>query len=421
MELAYVAHSERCALLLDADGVCRWVIPKVDATDATVAAARRCIGAQFVATLDHDAPGFMGHEPRVGANLLFALVSDGRVSLVRFGPLQHFEELDADDKASAETIAPPPAPAAEPEQAAATANEDEPLPPTVADVPDVDDLITSLATDSTPDLDVSQDTAEAAPEPELELTPLADEAEPASAEAAPVATEAESADADATPIAPDVEVTPPSLDANGDIEIVTGSFARASVRAIELDAREDEPSDLDALDALIGAAKAPMSQATADPIDRPLDGIVALTSARPEGGKGPDDSQLEIATTAFARSEELAALLESDLDVDVVLDTGSFARASSRDVDVAEEAPSEEGSPADATGSDPFMAETERVPRPSGFVKKQPPAGEAAPDEHALASDDETRRFSRASGDLPFVELDPEPESPRRGMLPRRG
>ena len=92
MELAYVAHSARCALLLDADGICRWFLLKDD--DARIAAtAKRCVGAQFVATLDPEATGLLGHEPAVGKNVLFARVDDGRVTLVRFGPLVQFDTL----------------------------------------------------------------------------------------------------------------------------------------------------------------------------------------------------------------------------------------------------------------------------------------------------------------------------------------
>jgi hypothetical protein len=92
MELAYVAHSERCALLLDQDGVCRWVVPKVD-SKALAALVKRCVGAQFVASLDPDAAGLLGHDPTVGKNILLARVDEGRVSLVRFGPLVRFDRL----------------------------------------------------------------------------------------------------------------------------------------------------------------------------------------------------------------------------------------------------------------------------------------------------------------------------------------
>jgi hypothetical protein len=93
VEVAYVAHSERCALLLDGEGVCRWVVPRVDAGDPSIGVAKRCVGAQFVASLDPEVEGLLGHQPRVGVTLLFACVDDGRVSLVRFGPLVGFDTL----------------------------------------------------------------------------------------------------------------------------------------------------------------------------------------------------------------------------------------------------------------------------------------------------------------------------------------
>ncbi|MDF2698387.1 MAG: fadB, partial [Labilithrix sp.] len=170
VELAYIAHSERCALLLDGEGICRWVVPKVGDDDEMIVAARRCVGAQFVATLDPDAPGLMGHEPRAGTNLLFALVKDGRVALVRFGPVQSFEELDAPREAHTSEPATASAPAAEPPtksepsepsvepEAAATpaalpvAAESEPMPPTRVDVPELDDVIASFSRDSSVDV-----------------------------------------------------------------------------------------------------------------------------------------------------------------------------------------------------------------------------------------------------------------------------
>lgn len=94
VKLAYVAHSQRCALLLDEDGVCRAVVPKVDLSDHLVQATKRCVGAQFVATLDPDVEGLLGHEPRVGKSILLAAVETGRVALLRFGPLLAFEEYD---------------------------------------------------------------------------------------------------------------------------------------------------------------------------------------------------------------------------------------------------------------------------------------------------------------------------------------
>ncbi len=277
MDLAYVAHSERCALLLDREGICRWVVPKVDPADASVASAKRCIGAQYVATLDRDAPGYMGHEPRVGTNMLFATVTNGRVSLLRFGPLQAFEKLDSAASEAPVTVTQP----------------------------------------SEEMLDDSEDVA-------------------------PV--EAERGESDEAPELPlAIEPLPD-----------------------DIDVEDEKPSELDEADE--------------------LDALIA--NGRPMSTDAPHVA----------------------VDADVVVDTGSFARASSPDLE-----------------AERFMAETERVPlRPSGFMMKQPPgpSGEDTArepqEQRATAHDDETRRFARASGDAPIMELESTPESPRRGMLPRR-
>jgi hypothetical protein len=93
MDIAFIVHSARSALLLDRDGVCRWYVMKED-DDGSLATARRCVGAQFVASLDHDEPGLLLHEPAVGTSALFAQNADGRISLVRFGPLVEVESLE---------------------------------------------------------------------------------------------------------------------------------------------------------------------------------------------------------------------------------------------------------------------------------------------------------------------------------------
>jgi hypothetical protein len=102
VDLAYVAHSESCALLLDSEGVCRWIVPKdVDSTTRAsreLATAKRCIGAQFVATLDREVEGLLGHEPTAGKTLLFASVTNGRVALLRFGPILAFDTVGETDE-----------------------------------------------------------------------------------------------------------------------------------------------------------------------------------------------------------------------------------------------------------------------------------------------------------------------------------
>jgi hypothetical protein len=98
MEIAYRAHTETCTLLLDANGICR----SVQAISSTYngrparipSSAERCIGAQFVASLDLHAEGALTHMPEPGGQLLFARIEiDGRITLVRSAPLVQFEAV----------------------------------------------------------------------------------------------------------------------------------------------------------------------------------------------------------------------------------------------------------------------------------------------------------------------------------------
>jgi hypothetical protein len=130
MELAYVAHAARCALLLDADGICRWFLLKSE-DESVAATAKRCVGAQFVATLDPDVSGLLGHEPAVGKNILFARVDDGRVTLVRFGPLVEFETLGAASAPRESEVELPAPPAIEPATEPAIEAAIEPPPATI--------------------------------------------------------------------------------------------------------------------------------------------------------------------------------------------------------------------------------------------------------------------------------------------------
>src|SRR5689334_13826449 len=95
MEVAFVALTETCTFLLDADGICRFTVLRPEADKTTREAANRCLGAQYVASLDASAEGLLVHEPKTGCSLLFARVGDnGRVALVRSGPLLEFEAVD---------------------------------------------------------------------------------------------------------------------------------------------------------------------------------------------------------------------------------------------------------------------------------------------------------------------------------------
>lgn len=142
MDVAFVAQTESCSYLLDADGICRWVIPSAQANENARQVAKRCVGAQYVASLDANEAGLLVHEPKPGRALVFARLDEkGRVSLLRSGTLLEFTAVDspaAEDPADAKTeearteeakTEAPPAPAA----AAAPERESEPelLPATV--------------------------------------------------------------------------------------------------------------------------------------------------------------------------------------------------------------------------------------------------------------------------------------------------
>src|SRR5579871_3768901 len=120
MHIAYVAYTERNVLMLDQDGVCVRVEPLRGKMTLSALAGRpsevsdgalRCIGAQYVASIDPSEPGGLARLPRVGTSMLFAAVDhDGRIYCVRAGPLTHFESSEDDDSGVHE--APPPVPSA---------------------------------------------------------------------------------------------------------------------------------------------------------------------------------------------------------------------------------------------------------------------------------------------------------------------
>lgn len=109
-EITYAAHTASCTFLLDSEGICRRIVmaPHVKRKESQTAA--RCVGAQYVASLDPSAAGCMVEMPRIGAPMLFARVDDrGRVSLVRTGPCTLFEQTPAEnpfDSVSVKTSAP---------------------------------------------------------------------------------------------------------------------------------------------------------------------------------------------------------------------------------------------------------------------------------------------------------------------------
>lgn len=109
MDIAFVAQTRVCTFLLDAEGICRWTIPRPEASDREREAAELCLGAQYVASLDRDAEGLLVKDPTQGKNLLFARVGDdGRIRLVRSGPLLELRVTTEDEvPLSAERPTPP--------------------------------------------------------------------------------------------------------------------------------------------------------------------------------------------------------------------------------------------------------------------------------------------------------------------------
>jgi hypothetical protein len=94
-EVVYAAHTRQCTYLLDGDGVCRWVLSRHGSpTDD------RCVGAQFVASIDPALPGSLSGELRVGVSLLFVRAEGGRFVLLRTREVQRVDQdAAADDDA----------------------------------------------------------------------------------------------------------------------------------------------------------------------------------------------------------------------------------------------------------------------------------------------------------------------------------
>jgi hypothetical protein len=97
MEISYAAYTDSATFMLDAKGICLWVAPSPSSNGTGEMwrgreAADRCVGAQYVASIDMDVQGGLVELPKIGAPLIFAAVDEnGRVSLLRSGPLLRFE------------------------------------------------------------------------------------------------------------------------------------------------------------------------------------------------------------------------------------------------------------------------------------------------------------------------------------------
>ena len=99
--IAYAAHTDTCTFYLDVDGICRRVVRHRGEVAREADPAQRCVGAQYVASLDPTARGMLSAMPRLGVPLIFAYVGqNGRIALVRTGNIAKFEpatDADASD------------------------------------------------------------------------------------------------------------------------------------------------------------------------------------------------------------------------------------------------------------------------------------------------------------------------------------
>jgi hypothetical protein len=101
IDAAYAAYTDACTFFLDENGVCVRVILTRRAPDditrggrTRARAADRCVGAQYVASIDRSAAGGLVSMPQAGAPMLYAyLEADGRIGVIRTGPLVRFENL----------------------------------------------------------------------------------------------------------------------------------------------------------------------------------------------------------------------------------------------------------------------------------------------------------------------------------------
>ena len=93
-DFSYAAHAGSNTFLLDDDGICRRILSRGRNRASTNKSTQRCLGAQYVASLDFSSETGLVERPKEGCPLLFARVDDaGRVSLVRTAPLERFEEI----------------------------------------------------------------------------------------------------------------------------------------------------------------------------------------------------------------------------------------------------------------------------------------------------------------------------------------
>jgi hypothetical protein len=117
-EIQYAAHTATCTFFLDGEGICRRVMMVAKTRNREAArSASRCVGAQYVASLDPTLSGMLSDMPKVGISMLFARTDErGRISLVRTGHVTRFERHVEEDPfaAGVATSAPPLSPSVQP-------------------------------------------------------------------------------------------------------------------------------------------------------------------------------------------------------------------------------------------------------------------------------------------------------------------
>jgi hypothetical protein len=99
-EMAYAVHTRTCTYLLDADGVCRWIVSQQGVVPPHI---QQCIGAQFVACLDFQIDGGLSGDLRVGGRALFVRHGSDKMVLLRTGTIQHVDDRRTPAEARDET------------------------------------------------------------------------------------------------------------------------------------------------------------------------------------------------------------------------------------------------------------------------------------------------------------------------------
>ena len=93
-KVAYAVHTRTCTFLLDAEGLCHWIISRTGVLPTEI---RGCVGAQFVACLHPELAGSLAGELVIGAAALFVKLDPetGKFMLMRSGPILHVEQRGA--------------------------------------------------------------------------------------------------------------------------------------------------------------------------------------------------------------------------------------------------------------------------------------------------------------------------------------